>query len=596
MKRFFVGALALVGGLTLLFVGSILALALLGSTSKPGVPGEVVLELELDDALMEHTDEDSLASAFGKDKLTVRDVVDALEKAGDDPRVKGLVARLNGTPGSVAVVQEVRDAVKAFRAKGKQTVAFAETFGEGGGATGSYYLASAFEHVYVQPSGDVGLTGMGLETPFGRELLDKVGVKPQMGKRYEYKGAVETYTEHTYSAAHREETERFLTSMFDQVVQGVAEGRHLSAEQVRAAIDAAPILGPAALEAKLVDGLLYRDEVYARVKADAGKGAQLLFLEKYLERVGRPHQQGPVVALIYGVGAITRGQSHGATPVGGEVTMGSDTVAGALRKAVEDERVKAILFRVDSPGGSYVASDSVRREVQRAREKGKPVIVSMGSYAASGGYFVAMDADKIVAQPGTLTGSIGVYGGKLVTEGFWDKVGVNWAPLGVGKNALMYSSGQEYTPEQLAKNEASLDRVYEDFTAKAAAGRKLPLEQLRAVARGRVWTGADAKDKGLVDELGGFPVALRLAREAAKLQGDVRLEVFPRKKGTAEVLADLLGDKKGDNSDDETGTSLSTPWLPLLARLQGLYRLGTQLGLVEERRQVLSAPVAPITW
>lgn len=596
MKRFIIGALALVGGLTLLFVGAIIGLALLGGTSKPGVPGEVVLELQLDEPLIEHADEGSLASAFSKDKLTVRDVVEALEKAGEDSRVKGLVVQLGGSPGSMAVVQEVRDAVKAFRAKGKKTVAFADTFGEGGGATGSYYLASAFEKVYVQPSGDVGLTGVGLEVPFGRELLDKAGVKPQMGRRYEYKGAVESYTERTYTAPHREETERFLTSLFDQVVQGVAEGRQLSEAQVRAAVDAAPLLAPAALEARLVDGLLYRDEVYAQVKAEAGKNAQLLFLEKYLERAGRPHQQGPVVALIYGVGAITRGHSQG-SPVGGEATMGSETVAGALRKAVDDERVKAILFRVDSPGGSYVASDSVHREIKRAHDKGKPVIVSMGSYAASGGYFVAMAADKIVAQPGTLTGSIGVYGGKLVTEGFWEKVGVNWGPLGVGKNATMYSSALEFTPEQLAKNEASLDRVYEDFTTKAAEGRKLPVDKLREVARGRVWTGADAKQRGLVDELGGFPVALRLVREAAKIDGDVHLELFPRKKGTAEVLADLLGDKKGDNSDDEAAdTRVELPWQPVLTQLRVLHQLGVQLGLVEERRQVLSAPLPPVTW
>lgn len=596
MKRFVIGALAVVGGLTVLFMGALIALVWMGSSSKPSVPENVVLELELDDALAERVADDSLAGAFGKDKLTVRDVVDALEKAGEDAHVKGLVVRLSGTPGSVAVVQELRDAVKAFGAKGKKTVAYADTFGEGSGATGTYYLASAFERVYVQPSGDVSVTGVGLETPFARDALAKAGVKPQMGKRYEYKGAVNTYTEQTYTPAHREETERFLQSLFDQVVRGVAEGRHLSPDEVRAAIDAAPLLGPKALELKMVDGLLYRDEVYAQAKQDAGKGAELLFLEKYLERVGHPNTKGPVVALIYGAGGIARGKSQG-NPVSGEATLGSDTVAAAFRKAVEDDRVKAILFRVDSPGGSYVASDTVRREVQRAREKGKPVIVSMSSYAASGGYFVSMDADKIVAQPGTLTGSIGVYGGKLVTEGFWDKLGVNFEPLSVGKNAMMYSSDAEFTPEQLAKNEAFLDRVYEDFTAKAAAGRKLPVEKLREVARGRVWTGEDAKERGLVDELGGFPVALRLAREAAKLEGEVHVEVFPKKKGTAEVLAELLGDKKGDNSDDtDASASVQWPWSPVLAQVRGLYRLGVQLGLAEERRQVLSAPVADPTW
>ena len=597
MKRFFIGSLAVVGALTVLFVGAIIGLAMLGAASKPGIPGSVVLELEVDDPLVEYAAEDSLSSAFGKDPTTVRDVVDALEKAGEDERVKGLVVRLNGTPGSPAVVQELRDAVKAFRAKGKKAVAYADTFGEGGSATGAYYLASAFDEIYIQPSGDLSILGPAVETPFGRDALAKLGVKPRIGQRYEYKNAVNTYTEQTYTPEHREATERFLTSLFGQMVKGVAEGRELSEEQVRAAVDAAPLLGQQAVEAKLVDGLLYRDEVYEKVKKDAGEGAKLLYVRKYLERAGRPNTSGAsTVALIYGAGGIARGESE-TNPMSGEVTMGSETVAAAFRKAVEDERVKAIVFRVDSPGGSYVASDTVRREVQRAREKGKPVIVSMGTYAASGGYFVAMDADKIVAQPGTLTGSIGVFGGKMVTADMWEKLGVNWEPLGVGKNATMYSSDLDFTPEQLAKNEAFLDRVYEDFTAKAAAGRKQPVEKLREAAKGRVWTGEDAKEKGLVDELGGFPVALRLAKEAAKLEGPVRVELFPRKKGAAEVLAELLGDKKEDSSDQEgAGVRVVMPWTAVFQQTRALYQLGVKLGVVTERQQVLSAPVPDTTW
>ncbi len=596
MKRFLIGSLAVVGGLTLLFIGALFGLAILGAASKPGVPGSVVLELELDEPLVEHEAEDSLTSAFGSSRTTVRDVVDALEKAGEDERVKALVVRLNGTPGSTAVVQELRDAVKAFRARGKKAVAYADTLGEGGGATGAYYLASAFDEIYIQPSGDVSVIGAAMETPFARDALAKLGVKPRIGQRHEYKNAVNTYTQQTFTREHREATEALLTSLFGQVVKGVAEGRKLSEEQVKAAVDAAPLLGQAAMDAKLVDGLLYRDEVYEKVKEEAGAGAELLFLRKYLERTGRPHVSGPTVALIYGAGGITRGRSQ-TNPMSGEATMGSETVAAAFRKAVEDERVKAIVFRVDSPGGSYVASDTVRREVQRAREKGKPVIVTMGTYAASGGYFVSMDADKIVAQPGTLTGSIGVYGGKMVTAELWEKLGVNWEALGAGKNATMYSSDLDFTPEQLAKNEAFLDRVYEDFTAKAAAGRKLPVEKLREVAKGRVWTGEDALARGLVDALGGFPEALKLAKESAKLEGAVRVEVFPRKKGAAEVLAEMLGEKPGDSSDDEgAGVRALAPWAPVFEQTRALYQLGVKLGVVGEHQQVLSAPVPDTTW
>ncbi|HSP79604.1 MAG TPA: S49 family peptidase, partial [Myxococcaceae bacterium] len=434
MKRFLIGSLAVVGGLTVLFVGAVMGLAFLGAASQPTVPAQVVLELELDGPLPEYVPEDSLSSAFGKAELTVRDVVDALEKGGQDERVKGLVVRMSGTPGSLAVVQELRDAVKSFREKGKRAVVYSDTFGEGGGATGAYYLAAAFDEIYLQPSGDVSVVGMALETPFARDAFAKLGVKPRIGQRREYKSAVETYTEQTFTAPHREAMERLLESLHSQMVRGVAEDRKLGEDEVRAAIDSAPLSGPAAVEAKLVDGLLYRDEVYAKVKEEAGAGAELLYVQRYLERAGRPHERGPTVALVYGAGGIARGRSQ-TNPMTGEVTMGGDTVAAALRRATEDERVKAILFRVDSPGGSYVASDTVRREVQRAREKGKPVIVSMATYAASGGYFVSLDADKIVAQPGTLTGSIGVYGGKMVTADFWEKLGVNWEAMGKGRNA-----------------------------------------------------------------------------------------------------------------------------------------------------------------
>ena len=596
MKRFLVGALAWVGGLTVLFVGALLALAFIAASHTPGVPEAVVLEWEVEGPLEEHVPEDSLAGALGPEATTVRDVVDALEQAGRDARVKGLVARLSGTPGTPAVVQELRDAVKAFRATGKKAVAHADSFGEGSGATGTYYLASAFDEVYVQPSGDVSLLGLSTELMFVRGALEKLGVKVNMGKRHEFKSAAEMYTEEAATAANREATERMLTSLFGQVVRGVAEGRGLSEDAVRAAIDRAPLLAPEALEARLVDGLLYRDEVYAKVQAAAGEGARLLYLHKYLERAGRPHTEGPTVALVYGVGPIVRGKSRG-NPMTGESTLGGDSVAAALRRAVEDAKVKAIVFRVDSPGGSYVASDTVRREVQRAREKGKPVIVSMSGYAASGGYFVSMDADKIVAQPATVTGSIGVYSGKMVTAGLWEKLGVNFQPMGVGRNATMYSTDEDFTPEQRAKNDAFLDRIYADFTAKAAAGRKQPLERLEPHARGRVWTGEDALAHGLVDVLGGFPKALELAREAAKLPEQVHVELYPRKKGAAEVLAELLGERPGDNSEEEgASTRLESPLAPVFEQTRALHRLGTRLGLVPERREILSAPINEPTW
>jgi protease-4 len=599
MKRFFIGALAFVGALSLLFFVAGVGLVFVAAASKPSVPSSLVLELDLEEPLPEYVLDDSLAGAFGKKDATMRQVLDALRKGGEDPRVKALLVRVGARPGSMAQVQELRDAVKAFRATGKKALAYTDTFGEMGGATSAYYLASAFDEIYIQPSGDVNLTGLMLETPFARDAFAKLGVQPRIGQRYEYKNAVNTYTQTEYTAPHREATERFLGSLFGQVVRGIQEDRRFASEdEVRALIDNAPYYGQQAVDAKLVDGLLYRDEVLAKVKEDFGEDVKLLWVDRYLERSKGTPPRGDTVALIYGVGGVMRGKSQ-ANPLTGEQVMGGDSVAAAFRKAIEDKQVKAILFRVDSPGGSYVASDTVRREVQHARAAGKPVIVTMGTYAASGGYFVSMDADKIVAQPGTLTGSIGVYGGKMVTADFWAKLGVNWDTVAFGKNATLYSTDIDYSAEHKAKADGELDRIYADFTQRAAEGRKMPLEKLRGLAKGRVWTGEDALAHGLVDALGGFPKALELAREAAGLAKDapVNVQVFPREKPGAQVLAELLGGDTGDNSeDDATQVSATSPVASVLEQTRALYQLGVKMGVVRSNTGALSAPVPETEW
>ncbi|NOK19654.1 signal peptide peptidase SppA [Corallococcus carmarthensis] len=598
MKRFFIGALAFIGALSILFVVGVVGLLMLAASSKPGVPSNLVLELDLQQPLPEYTLDTSLAGAFGEEPTSLRDVVEGLEKAARDPRVKSLVVRV-GQPGSAAQVQELRDAVKAFRAAGKRAVAYADGFGEAGNGTGAYYLASAFDAVYIQPSGDVGLTGLVMETPFARDAFEKFGVKPEFGKRAEFKNAVNTFTDASYGAPQREATEAYGGSLFNQVVKGVAEGRKLSEDEVRSLIDRAPFMGQAAVDAKLVDGLRYRDEIHDALKQQAGDGAEFLYVDKYLERAGRPNQTGTTIALIYGVGEVLRGKSQ-SNPLSGGQVMGGDTVAAAFRKAVEDPSVKAILFRVDSPGGSYSASDTIRREVQRAREAGKPVIVSMGTYAASGGYFVAMAGDKIVAQPGTLTGSIGVYNGKFVTSELWAKLGVNFDTIAFGKNATFSSSDQEFTPEQRTQLESELDTIYLDFTSRAAQARNMPLEKLQSVAKGRVWTGEDALERGLVDALGGYPKALELAKEAAKLDKDapVRLVVFPRPRPTGQVLSELLGKHEADNSDDEAAGSQAAVSSQVLEQVRAVYRVGAKLGLTGQGAEgrMLYAPLPEVRW
>ncbi len=546
MFRLIVRFLAILGALGLIGLAIVLV-AVIGVKGR--VPSKTILEADFEHSLLEDAPDTPAAQLMMTHKETLRDVVDAIDRGGADDRVVGMIAKIGAASLGMAQTQELRDAVLRFRAHKKFAVAYSETFGEFGPGNGAYYLATAFDHIYLQPSGDVGLTGIIMESPFVKGTLGKLGITFHGDHRYEYKAALNFYTESKYTDAHKEEMTAIMDSWFKQMKDGICEARQIAPEKFRAVVDAGPYLGKEAVAAKLVDAIAYRDEVYGDVKSKAGDGAQLLYLDKYLGRAGRPHDHGKTIALVFGVGAVTRGKSD-YDPVQGSQSMGSDTVAGAIRAAVDDKDVKAILFRVDSPGGSYVASDTIWREVVRARQAGKPVIVSMGNLAGSGGYFVAMAADKIVAEPGTITASIGVLGGKMLTSGLWDKVGLSWDEVHQGENATMFTGTQDYTPAEWARFQAWLDRVYVDFTGKVADGRKLSKDKVLEIAKGRIWSGQDAKNLGLVDELGGYDTALRLAKKAAGVpeDGEVRVVVYPRPKGFWESE---FGWRTPENSEKE---------------------------------------------
>jgi protease IV len=546
MFKSIVRFLAILGALVLL--GTIFAVvAIIGSKGK--VPSKTILEANFEQTLLEDVPRTPTARLMLNEKQTLRDVIDAIDRGAVDDRVVGMIAKIGAAPMGMAQVQEIRDAVQRFRSHKKFAVAYAETFGEFGPGNGSYYMATAFDHIYLQPSGDVGLTGIIMESPFIKGTLSKLGMTFHGDHRYEYKNALNFYTETKYTPPHKEAMTAVMTSWFNQMKDGICQARQIAPDKFQALVDAGPYLGKEAVAAKLVDAVAYRDEVYGQVKNQAGSGAELLYLDKYLRRAGRPHDSGKTVALVFGVGGVTRGKSD-YDPVQGSQNMGSETVAGAIRAAAEDRSVKAILFRVDSPGGSYVASDTIWREVVRARQAGKPVIVSMGNLAGSGGYFVAMAADKIVAEPGTITASIGVLGGKMLTSGFWDKVGLSWDEVHQGENSTMFTGTQDYTPAEWARFEAWLDRVYVDFTSKVADGRKLPREKVLEIAKGRIWSGQDAKNLGLVDELGGYDVALRLAKKAINISEgeEVKIVVYPRPKSLIESIMQSNG---AENSDKE---------------------------------------------
>jgi protease-4 len=592
IAKFAVRILATVGALTLLllFIG-IGLVANLDSSAQP-VPDQVVLEIDFGKGLVEYVPDDPIAQALSlADKpTTVRDVVLGLKRAAADERVLGLVAKTGAAPLGLAVIQEVRDAVLDFRAGGKFAVAYAETFGEFGPGNGAYYLSTAFDEIYLLPSGDLNLTGLMYESPFLRGALSKLDIKVRAGQRKEYKNMANVFTEDKYNAPHREAIEALMNSQFAQITAGISTARTIASSELEAWIDRAPLSAAAALDANLVDQLLYRDQVFDQIK-ERTNGAPLLYLSKYLERAGGPYDEGRHIALIYGVGQVQRGGSD-YNGLSGSSSMGSSSIARAFRRAVADG-AEAIVFRVDSPGGSYVASDIIWREIGRTRQQGVPVIATMGNVAASGGYFVSMPADKVVAQPGTITGSIGVVLIKLLTEKFWkEHFGVTWDEVHTSANATLWTNTRDYSSDQWKHVQASLDRIYDDFTAKAAQGRGLEAAAMDEVAKGRVWTGADAQERQLVDALGGFETALVLARSAADIAADepIHLIVYPRPKKLIELVLEL--DQEPENSESESYISTS---FSALQDLRSFYRAVGQLGVFAER-DILRSPHMDIKW
>lgn len=501
----------------------------------PGLHGSCLLEIDLTRGVLEVAPSSPIEALRRRHSPGLRTLVDGLREAASDPKVVGLIAHAGGTQVGLTQADELRRAVLDFRRSGKPTLAWSESFGEITSGMAAYLFASAFEQIWLQPTGDLGMSGVALEPAFLRGAFDKLGIEPQFAQRYEYKSAADTYMAESLTEPHREMLARIADSLLDGVLTDVAAARSLPLERVREAVDQAPLTAAQALEFGLVDHLGYRDEAFAAMRArlgDAEEETELRFVERYRKNLpgvaSVTHRGRPVVAVVRADGAIHLGRSGRGGPMGGH-SIGSDTLGAALRAVGRDDDVKAVVLRIDSPGGSYVASDAVRREVLNLRESGRPVIASMAGVAASGGYFIAMPCTEIVANPATLTGSIGVLAGKLVVAGGLSRLGINREIVSAGANAAMFSGQRPFDEEQWRKLDQWLDLVYADFTAKAAHDRGMPLERLEPLARGRVWTGADAAERGLVDHLGGLERALERACEAAGLDRDgVEARVLPK--------------------------------------------------------------------
>ncbi len=537
LRRLVWGLFAIVGAAVVLIIAVSAIIVAFFPAARQDVPDSAVLTLDLADGVSERGATGPLAWASFNPELPIRDLVEGLDAAGRDDRVKGLVARIAAGGLQMARTQEIRDAVMAFRRQGKFAVAFAETFGEAGDGNTTYYLATAFDEIWLQPSGTVGLTGVRIESPYLKAALDAIGIVPRIGQREEYKGAMDALTSASMPQPVRANYQRLADSWVQQIAEGIAQGRKLDPAAARRLIDRGPFLAAEALKERLVDRLGYWDEVETAVEERTDAKTKSISLADYAASLS-PRSDAARIALIYGLGPVQLTSST-ADPLFGEVVMDSATMARALSEAIDDVSVRAIIFRVDSPGGSYVASDTIWREVDRARAAGKPVIVTMGDVAASGGYFVAAPATRIVAHPGTITGSIGVVAGKVVLSKMWAKLDVTWDGVQAGANADMDSANRDYSTYGWSRLQAALDRIYADFLDKVAAGRGMTPDQVRAIAGGQVWSGADARANGLVNELGGYATALRLARKEAGLAENAPVELveFPTADGG---LVDLL--------------------------------------------------------
>ena len=502
-----------------------------------GVPNGCILELDLQSLPAETAGFDPMAFIAGGGRpLLLRDAVAAIYRAAEDRRVSGLIARVQFSAAPPGAVQELREAIAAFAAV-KPTVAWAETYP----GTLSYYLASVFGEVWMQTSGTVGLIGFATNALFLRDALDKAGIQAQFTARGEYKSAANMFTQDRYTDAHREADSRLIDSLHSQVWQGIAESRGLDVAVLDTLADRAPLLRDDAVGASLIDRIGFRDEAYRRIgeltdpdadsNPDSDDAPPRLFLSRYAQtREQGPslpsRKKDPTVAVITVAGPIVGGRGGPGLSPFGRSSAGGDTIAAALRQVAADDDVKAVVIRVDSPGGSVTASETIWREVGRVRAAGKPVVASMGSVAASGGYYVAMAAEVVVANPATITGSIGVITGKLVARELKDRLGVGSESLRTNANADAWSVNSPFTAEQHEMVEAEADLFYDDFVRRVAEARNMSIEDVGIVARGRVWTGADAIERGLVDELGGLRTAVRRAKVLAGLDIDAKIHLL----------------------------------------------------------------------
>src|ERR1044071_2093984 len=535
---------ALIVGIGIVFIFS----AFRGS--EPVIRDNSVLVLKVEGELPDYVPDTLTRRLFGKDELSMTTLVEQLRKAKVDKRISGILLEIDLLGAGWGKAEELRDAIADFRVSGKPLYAYIEV-----GTNKEYYVATAAERIFVSPSGDLFINGFAADVMFFRGSLDKLGIYPDVVQIGKYKNAPDQFTRKEMTKEHREVINSLLDDLYNRFVNTIAETRKKSPDEVKGLIDSAPLSAKEAQSAGLIDGTKYRDEVENELKKRLGyKDEDELHVTKAesyrqidAESVGL--NRGERIAIIYASGEIWPGKSGDSATSGQSV--GSETMVKTINEAARDNTIKAIVIRVDSPGGVHYASDAIWHAVEVAKQK-KPVVVSMGDLGASGGYYISCNANKILAEPSTFTGSIGIFAGKPVMKGLYDWLGVTNEYVMRGKNAGMFRETEKFTPEERAKFEGVIkSKYYDDFVPKVATGRRLSFEYVDSIAQGRVWTGAQAKEKGLIDDFGGLDKAVEIARQLANIPADkgVRRVILPHPRG---FFDHLFGGNEEDASAQVT--------------------------------------------
>ncbi|HBN22672.1 MAG TPA: signal peptide peptidase SppA [Holosporales bacterium] len=559
MKKFLMRFLATIGFITLLPIVILLGMKLFQVKTTPGLPPQIVLTLDVGENFPESPALKGLQQILTGPTTTFFDLLRALSAAELDPKVKGIVLRLNDPAIGLAQLEELREALMIFRKNGKFVLVYADTFGDLSPGTKKYYLASCADQIWMQPFSSLNLTGIQVDQPFFGNVLKKLGVLPQISTRKEYKNAYASLTDAEASDANKGATTNLLQRLHDKLMADITAGRELSSTALQEVTRDNPMMSDK--EAKtnhLIDRLGYIDEfkqaaldkasVGGTVQSSADKkdpknAAAFVPIHYYSALVNEAlAPQEEKIALIYGVGAIMQDDKEGGGLMGQSYIMGADETRRSFEDALKDPQIKAIVFRIDSPGGSAVASETVRRLIHIAQDKGVPVVASLGNIAASGGYWFAAPCKKILAQNMTITGSIGTIGGKVVFRELLENFDVNISTMAVGENGSLWSPLTAYTDDQQRHIDLTMDLLYARFIELVAQGRGLALDHVSEIAKGRVWTGTEAKTFGLVDDIGGLREAFAAAKELGGIESKNPYEIviYPRPKTVFESLQQAL--------------------------------------------------------